>query len=116
MGGYGVYRTYYEMPEKFKALAVFSGHPDLANRFSENSKEYPDFLEKKYYKNFKNIPIFIFHGKEDRNCSFELTEQLVDRLKKIKADVKFVYENHKGHELPDNETIEQFFNWVNKHL
>jgi len=29
MGGYGVYRTYYKTPEKFRAISVFSGEVTL---------------------------------------------------------------------------------------
>ncbi len=58
MGGYGVYRTYYETPEKYKALAIFSGHPDIANNWSER-EIYPDFSRKKYLKVFKDQSMFI---------------------------------------------------------
>jgi predicted esterase len=116
MGGYGVYRTYYETPGKFKALAVFSGHPNIANQWSNGEDTYPDFTQKKYLTKFNGIPIFIFHGKEDRNCSFETTEQIIDELKNSGAKVKFVSEDNKGHEAPGEETVNVFHKWIKANL
>ena len=112
MGGYGVYRTYFETPDKFKALAVFSGHPNIANEWSNGEDTYPDFTQKKYLKKFDGIPMFIFHGKKDRNCSFETTEQIIDKLRIAGAKVEFVYEDDKGHEAPAQETVNAFYDWV----
>ncbi len=114
MGGYGVYRTYYETPEKFKALAIFSGHPNLANEFSSNSNFYPDFRLKQYYNIFKSIPMFIFHGKKDSNCFYNITEKFVFDLINAHTNVKFVTEQDAGHELPNKQTLDIFFDWVNK--
>ncbi len=112
MGGYGVYRTYYETPEKFKALAIFSGHPNIANQWSDGEDIYPDFTQQKYLREFNKIPIFIFHGKEDRNCSFSTTDRIVDLLKKSGTKIKFVTEEDKGHEPPAKETVEVYKEWV----
>lgn len=112
MGGYGVYRTYYETPGKFKALAVFSGNPNIANQWSSGENIYPDFTQQKYLKIFNNIPIFIFHGEEDRNCSFETTQQIIEKLSNAGANVKFVSEEDKGHEPPEEETVNIFHKWI----
>ena len=114
MGGYGVYRTFLEMPHRFKAFAIFSGHPNLANQWSGEDNLYPDFTKKQYLKKFKNVPIFIFHGKEDRNCSFETTEEIIKILNNLGAKVKFVTEENKGHEAPGQETILEYNEWVKK--
>lgn len=111
MGGYGVYRTYYETPQKFKALAVFSGHPNLANRWT-GTRNYPNFLKNDYLKSFKNIPIFIFHGKRDLNTPYELTRHLVAKLKKAGALVNFHVGEDKGHETPGEDTIRAFHRWI----
>lgn len=97
MGGYGVYRAYYENPQIFRALAVFSGQPDMANRWGILGGPHPNFLEDKYLKPFKDMPIFIFHGKKDRNCPFELAAQLVEKLKAAGARVEFHTEEEAGH-------------------
>ncbi len=116
MGGYGVYRSYYETPDRFKALAVFSGHPNLANQWSDDKDVYPNFTQKKYLTKFKDVPIFIFHGKEDRNCLFETTTNIIEKLENAGANVKFITEENKGHEPPDEETVKEYYKWVNTTL
>lgn len=111
MGGYGVYRTFYETPERFAALAVFSGHPDLANRWGVEGEQ-PNFLNEKYLSDFRNKKIFIFHGGRDRNCPIELTKELVVLLKKNGAKVTFVLEEDKGHERGSAETMERYYEWL----
>jgi len=114
MGGYGVYRTFYENPRMFKALAVFSGHPDMANRWGIGGGPHPNFTEDEYLKAFKNIPIFVFHGKKDRNCPFELASQLVEKLKAAGARVEFYTEKETGHSRPGAETLKLYRAWLNK--
>ena len=111
MGGYGVYRTYFETPEKFKALAIFSGNPDIANLWSETS-DYLNFTKEKNLKKFKDVPMFIFHGKKDLNCAFDITQGIIEKLKKNGVIVKFVTEEDKGHEAPGQETIQVYYKWV----
>lgn len=116
MGGYGVYRTYYETPDKFKAIAVFSGHPDLANQWDSDNKHHPDFTKKRYLKKFKSLPIFIFHGEEDRNCSFQITNNIVDKLKSCGAKVTYITEKYTGHETPGSKTINKFKIWLQNQM
>ncbi len=111
MGGYGVYRTFYESPDRFRALAIFSGHPDLANKYGVPGT-HPNFLQPEYLKPFKDVPIFIFHGKQDRNCPFELTEQLIAALRKAGAKVTFYFEENKGHGRPEKETFKKYLQWL----
>jgi len=112
MGGYGVYRTFYETPGKFKALAIFSGHPNIANDWWSEKGIFPDFTKDEYLQVFKDMPIFIFHGKADRNCAFEITEQIIEKLKQYGAQVTFVTEDDKGHEAPGELTIKEYRAWV----
>ncbi len=112
MGGYGVYRSFYEYPNLFHALAVFSGHPNLANQYLGGN--HPNFLEKEYTAPFRNIPIFIFHGMKDRNCPYELTEKTVELLKLAGADVIFISEPDKGHERPGERTMDRYRDWLKK--
>ena len=109
MGGYGVYRVFYEYPTKFKAAAVFSGHPDLASKWMEG--EQINFLEDKNLVVFKNIPIFIFHGTKDRNCAYEVTCELIEKLKNANANVMFCTEDV-GHSSPSKETMERYYSWL----
>ncbi len=112
MGGYGVYRTFYQSPGRFRALAVFSGQPDMANLWRIPGGPHPNFLEDKCLAPFKDIPIFIFHGKKDRNCPFELAAQLVEKLKAAGARVEFHMEEEAGHSRPGENTIKLYHEWL----
>jgi len=111
MGGYGVYRTYYETPEKFRALVVLSGAPNIANRWSETG-DFPDFNEERYLRPFEGVPIFVFHGRQDRNVSFDATASLVEKLRAVGADVEFHVEDDKGHSFPNAETFAALHEWL----
>ena len=110
MGGYGVYRVYYEFPKMFRAAAVFSGHPDLASKWMGG--EQINFLDEKNLSVFKNIPMFVFHGTKDRNCDYEVTCELIDKLKNVNANVMFCTEDV-GHSSPSKETMEKYYTWLN---
>jgi len=113
MGGYGVYRTYFESPELFSALAIFSGHPDLANKWGVPG-EHPNFLDYKNLECFSGVPVFIFHGGMDRNCPVELTMELVERLERAGANVEFYVDENKGHELPGEDIWLKYLRWLEK--
>ncbi len=111
MGGYGVYRTYLESPEKFRALVVLSGSPNLANRWS-GTEDYPDFTTDRYIRVFRNVPVFVFHGRRDRNVPFEATQSFVMQLREIGAEVEFVVEDGAGHSSPGQATIRALHDWI----
>lgn len=107
MGGYGVYRSHLETPDKFRALAVFSGHPNL-------SYGDIDFLEGDQINVFKGKDIFVFHGDLDRNCPIERTLKMVDKLKAAGANVEFHLQEGIGHS-PAGPAIQMAFkSWVRK--
>lgn len=110
MGGYGVYRTAFERPGFFRALAVFSGVPDLGPRWL--GPGHPDFLDPSTLPAFRGVPIFVFHGTADRNCPFEKTQRLVEALRRAGARVEFVTEAGKGHEAPSPTTQAAFLRWL----
>ena len=111
MGGYGVLRTFYETPERFRALVVFSGDPDLANRWSEDGS-HPDFTDEEFLAGFDGMPIFVFHGEQDRNASYERAVLAVEKLRAAGAHVEFATEADTGHESPGQETIEAYHTWL----
>ena len=112
MGGYGVYRTAFERPGFFQGLAIFSGVPDVASRWL--GPGHPDFLDPANLAGFKGLPIFVFHGSEDRNCPFASTERLVQLLRQAGAEVTFEVEPGKGHEPPGAATLERYFQWLGR--
>ncbi|MGD2135865.1 MAG: prolyl oligopeptidase family serine peptidase [Gemmatimonadales bacterium] len=115
MGGYGVYRTYYETPNKFRALVVLSGSPNLANRWS-GSDEYPDFTREEYLRVFRDVPMFVFHGRRDRNVSYEATASFVEQLRAVGADVEFHVEEQTGHAFPGPATVAALHDWIRRVL
>jgi predicted esterase len=113
MGGYGVYRTFYESPKKFRALAVFSGSPNMANEWYPGN-DYPDFNDPNLLGGFRDIPVFVFHGRRDRNVSYEATEAFMTLLRQAGARVEFHPEADKGHEAPSDETYAAYDEWVRR--
>ena len=117
MGGYGVYQTFYEKPGKFKALAVFSGLPYVSKNTEKFPDDiYPDFMDKEKLKKFKDIPIFIFHGKQDKNCPFSRTEELVHLLEDTGVQVTFHTEDNLRHQKMGPETVLKYHEWLDRIL
>ena len=112
MGGYGALRTYYEQPQLFKGVAVFSGHPDLLNFWQETST-YPNFLDDRYLAGFRNTPVFIFHGKKD-GIPYSLLEKTAAKLRQHGAQVELNLAPDKGHEYPDPRTFQRYVAWLRK--
>ncbi len=114
MGGYGVYRTYKEYP-RFAGLAVFSGQPKVPWYIRLFTKgKFVNFLKKKHVKLFRQIPMFIYHGTEDKNCSYESTVEFVEKLRKLGGNVEF-YDDNVGHsKLESPEIIAKYNNWLQK--
>jgi len=114
MGGYGAYRIFSEYPGLFKAIAVFSGHPSLASRWL--GEGYPDYLEESRLKVFQEVPLFIYHSRNDMNCPFSLTEELCNKLRMMGADLDFVIAEESGHGLIDKEHQQDYDRWLSKIL
>ena len=113
MGGYGVYRTFYEAPETYRGIAVFSGMPTARFDPAEHKDaKVVDFTRPENIKKFKGVPVFVFHGKRDLNVSYDATERFVVQLERAGVPVQFHAEADKGHESPSDETIRAFFAWV----
>ncbi|MCT4637596.1 MAG: prolyl oligopeptidase family serine peptidase [Bacteroidales bacterium] len=113
MGGYGVYQTYYKNPDRYSAVAVLAGHPDLGPKWGFADGK--NFLKRKNIKVFSDVEMFIFHGTNDRNCKFNLTEELVDKLKSVGARVKFVTEST-GHGGMNRTNRELYYKWLKERV
>jgi predicted esterase len=112
MGGYGALRTYYEHPAMYKGVAVFAGHPSLATEWL--GEGHPDFLNEKYLSAFSGIPVFIYHGRKDGALPVQQAVLLIQQLKQHGATVTDRLVDTKGHEYPDEETNQVYFNWLRK--
>jgi len=104
MGGYGVLRTQWETPGRFKSLVVLSGGTSFGS-------ESPDFL-KEDLESFSGIPIFVYHGEQDRNVSYDKALKLVDRLRAAGALVEFHSDSDRGHQRPSDSTIRAYHQWL----
>lgn len=109
MGGYGVLRTFAADPQRYAALAVFSGEPDMGTRYGRAGA--PSFLDPASLAPFRGVPVFLFHGRRDRNCPFEKAERLASALRAAGAKVTFVVEDV-GHERPGDEGVAAYHAWL----
>lgn len=112
MGGYGALRTYYQHPELYKGVAVFAGHPDLANEWLGTG--HPNFLEDKFLIPLSKTPVFVYHGKKDGALPVSAAEELIQKLKSNGIPVIGRIIEDKAHEYPDEETNKIYFEWLNK--
>ncbi|HTX88316.1 MAG TPA: hypothetical protein VMC08_04950 [Bacteroidales bacterium] len=113
MGGYGVYRTCYEHPRRYRALAVFSGGPDIAVRWI--GPDQMNFLDDRNLTPFSGKQLFIFHGTQDFNIPIDETRMLVEKLRTHGAAVTYI-EEPVGHESPNQETLGKFREWLKEIL
>ena len=111
MGGYGVYRTFYETPEKFRAIAIFSGSPDLGRVYAPDSDP-PGFLDPALLTPFGGIPVFVYHGEQDRNVPFDKTLEVIEKLRAAGARVEFHSDPDRGHQAPSDAVIEKYHEWI----
>ena len=112
MGGYGVYRTFWESPDMFKALLVLSGDPKLPwLQRKLTGGDYPPVHER--LEIFERTPLFVFHGTEDRNNPYERTATFVRRLRASGACCVEFHTEKLGHETPhDPRTLDRLHAWL----
>jgi predicted esterase len=133
MGGYGVYRTFYETPRRYRAVAVLSGMP-FAGRIEEDpcaedteathaaqpdaaqpdagAVPLPDFRCPDRLAAFRGVPVFIYHGEQDRNCTYQLTAEHVERMRAAGAIVEFVSAPNQGHQAPTEKGYQAYRRWL----
>ncbi len=114
MGGYGAYRIFYEYPELFRGVIVFSGHPNLPTKWL--GPGFPDFLDDKYLACFEKVPVFIYHSRDDLNCPYDLTVRLAEKLLKAGAELEFVTAAASGHGIIDSSHREENDQWLEEYI
>ena len=107
MGGYGVYRTFFEDPTRYRGLIVLSGIPYA-------DPPVPISGIRAYLAVFKGVDMFVTHGTEDRNCPFAETEKMVERLREAGAHVEFVVQRGRGHQAPTLWTSIRMMFWLKR--
>jgi len=80
-GGGAAWEMAVQYPNKFAALAVVCGMTPLP---------YASWIN-------KNMPIWVFHGEEDKSIPISESETMVDKLKQMGYDVKFTRYPGIGH-------------------
>ena len=80
-GGGAAWEMAVQYPDKFAAMAVVCGMTPVP---------YADWID-------KQMPIWVFHGEEDKSIPISESENMVDRLKSMGYDVKFTRYPGVGH-------------------
>ncbi|MEB8330332.1 dienelactone hydrolase family protein [Flavobacteriaceae bacterium KMM 6897] len=80
-GGGAAWQLAVQYPEKFAAMAVVCGMTPVP---------YAAWIDKK-------MPIWVFHGEEDKSIPFSESVQMVERLKEMGYDVQFTRYKGVGH-------------------
>jgi predicted peptidase len=99
-GGGAAWEMAVQYPEKFAAMAVVCGMTPVP---------YASWID-------KNMPIWVFHGTEDRSIPISESETMVSKLKEMGHDIKFTKYEGVGH----NSWIqayrtEELYLWLMKH-
>jgi len=110
MGGYGVYRTHYETPGKYCALVALSGRVRLEPDWG--FPDAPDFLLEETLQTLVGVPLFIFHGQQDRNVPVDDVLTLVEKLRAAGSPVEVHLEAGAGHAIPAVEIIQAYHRWL----
>jgi predicted peptidase len=95
-GGYGAWRLAIQYPERFAALVAICG-------------ETPD-----HYANWLgDMPIWVFHGEEDRTISIKESDEMVAALKKHGNPVRYTKYPNTGHNAWDQAFSDpELYTWL----
>lgn len=99
MGGFGTWSLATRYPERFAAIAPICGGGDrfLANRL-------------------KNLPVWVFHGAKDPTVPIQASQEMVEALKKVGADVQFtVYPEAQHDSWTETYNNPKLYEWFLSH-
>lgn len=99
MGGFGTWRLAIEYPERFAAVAPIcgGGNPEKVAKIS-------------------HLPVWVFHGAKDNVVLLKRSEEMVEALKKLGADVKFTVYPDAGHDSwTETYNNPDLYNWFLTH-
>lgn len=101
MGGYGTWLLASLYPERFAAIAPVSGGNDADTKICA----------------LKGVPVWAFHGDQDRVVPFEEAKTMVDTLKACGGDVRFTVYSGIGHLDAGMRTFEnpELYSWFLQH-
>lgn len=97
MGGMGTFELVYRFPSMFAAALPICGGGDAGN----------------YDKRVRKIKFWVFHGDADAVVNVKLSQEMVEKLKRIKAEVKYTEYPGVNHNSWDNAFAEpSFLSWM----
>jgi len=95
-GGGAAWELAVQYPKKFAALAVVCGMSPLP---------YASWMN-------KEMPIWVFHGKDDQSIPFSESEEMVEKLKRMGYNVKFTAYEGVGHNSWEKAyTTAELYDW-----
>lgn len=99
MGGYGTWTLASAYPEYFAAIAPICGGGNPADA-----------------KKLKDLPIWVFHGAKDEAVPLRRSEEMVNALKDLGADVKFTVYPEAGHDSwTESYNNAELYQWMLSH-
>ena len=99
MGGFGTWDLASNYPDRFAAIAPMcgGGQPEMARRL-------------------RNLPIWVFHGDADPAVPVKRSDDMVEALKKIGADVKYTRYPGIGHDCwTESYSNPDLYTWFLSH-
>jgi predicted peptidase len=100
MGGMGTFESVYRYPDLYAAALPICGGGDV-NR---------------YDKKIKKTPFWVFHGAADAVVDVQLSREMVDKLKLLKAEVKYSEYPGVNHNSWENAFAEpEYLSWMFMH-
>jgi predicted peptidase len=100
MGGMGTFESVYRYPELYAAALPICGGGDV----------------KHYDNRVGKIPFWVFHGAADAVVDPKLSREMVEKLKSLKAEVKYSEYPGVNHSSWDNAFAEpDYLSWMLKH-
>jgi predicted esterase len=100
MGGFGTWDLAAQYPDRFAAIAPVAGGLDTNN---------PDAMAQK----LKDLPIWIFHGRNDHTVSIEPDDKMAAALRKAHARVRYTVYPDYGHVIgPYVYEQQELWDWL----
>lgn len=100
MGGMGTFEAVYRNPKLFAAAVPICGGGDVNH----------------YNKSVKKVAFWVFHGDQDKSVNVKYSREMVDKLKSLKAEVKYTEYPGIGHNSWDNAFAEaDLLPWMFSH-
>ncbi len=100
MGGMGTFESIYRYPGLYAAALPICGGGDVKN----------------YDKRIAKTAFWVFHGDADKVVDVKLSQEMVEKLKTLKAEVKYFEYPGVGHNSWDNAFAEKdYLSWMLQH-